>query len=34
MPSPKKLKKKKNRLSNKFYRHFTDLMMETVKLHT
>ena len=31
---PEKSKKEKNRIANKFYSHFTDLMMETLKLNT
>ncbi len=31
---PEKTEKEKKQISNKFYRHFTDLMMETLKLHT
>ncbi len=31
---PEKTEKEKNRIANKFYRHFTDLMMESLKLNT
>lgn len=31
---PEKSEKEKKRIAGKFYRHFTDLMMESVKLHS